>query len=298
MSASPSIAADGGWSATTACTRRSRRDDAGSAAAAWWPTAASAPSRWSAPSSTRFPPHAWRAWTWIPRPESGRILERFGRGDVDILLGTQMIAKGLDFPRVTLVGVVNADVGMNLPDFRASERTFQLLTQVAGRAGRAGRGTVLVQTAAPGHYAIERAIRHDYLGFARTELEERRGPCYPPHCRLVNVVVSGTEEAAVHDAAVRAGDWTARRLAAAGAGTVAMLGPAPCPIDRIRGRWRQRGSAGRRRPLAAGGVRRPGRRRPATGARPGPGHAAVTGPRCHSSRGGANIHQEASPGAG
>src|SRR5690606_24255429 len=129
------------------------------------------------------------------------ILERVGRGEVDILLGTQMIAKGLDFPNVTLVGVVNADVAMNLPDFRASERTFQLLTQVAGRAGRGPRGgLVLIQTALPQHYAIQSAVAHDYDSFAERELTERTEPEYPPHTRLVNVVVSGTDERAVQDA--------------------------------------------------------------------------------------------------
>lgn len=165
------------------------------------------------------------------------ILGRVGRSEIDVLLGTQMIAKGLDFPGVTLVGVVNADVGLNLPDFRASERTFQLLTQVAGRAGRASPGEVLIQTAAPGHYAVERAVLHDYLGFSERELEERRGPCYPPHCRLINVVLSGTDEKAVHDAALAAADWTLSRIAR-DAPAVSLLGPAPCPIDRIRGRWR------------------------------------------------------------
>jgi len=167
-----------------------------------------------------------------------RILERFGRGEIDILLGTQMIAKGLDFPNVTLVGVVNADVGINLPDFRATERTFQLLTQVAGRAGRGTRGgEVLVQTALPKHYAIERSLEHDYVGFAEKELEERRGPGYPPHCRLINVIVSGTDQKQVEDATATVADWTMTRIAK-DARSVVMIGPAPCPIDRIRGRWR------------------------------------------------------------
>jgi primosomal protein N' (replication factor Y) len=175
------------------------------------------------------------------------ILGRVGRREVDILLGTQMIAKGLDFPSVTLVGVINADVGMSLPDFRAGERTFQLLTQVAGRAGRGGRpGEVLVQTALPGHYVVRRALEHDYLGFATRELDERRGPGYPPHTRLANVVVSGSDEIKVQEAAESLARWTAgaiRRLGAARAGEggvlpVALLGPAPCAIDRIRARWR------------------------------------------------------------
>ncbi|MGK7312432.1 MAG: replication restart helicase PriA [Candidatus Longimicrobiales bacterium M2_2A_002] len=167
------------------------------------------------------------------------ILGRVERREVDILLGTQMIAKGLDFPDVTLVGVINADVGMNLPDFRAGERTFQLLTQVAGRAGRGDRpGQVLIQTALPGHYAIRRALEHDYVGFAERELEERAEPAYPPHTRLANVVVSGTEEVQVQEAAQTLAGWIDRRIRRLGATGVALLGPAPCAIDRIRDRWR------------------------------------------------------------
>ncbi|MBI4543637.1 MAG: primosomal protein N' [Gemmatimonadetes bacterium] len=168
-----------------------------------------------------------------------QILDRVARGEVDILLGTQMIAKGLDFPGVTLVGVVNADVGLGLPDFRAAERTFQLLAQVAGRAGRGARGgEVLIQTALPGHYAIRAALSHDYVGFATRELEERRGPGYPPHRRLVNVVVSGVSERAVQEAAEAAASWVRRLLRGRDAERHEVAGPAPCPIDRIRGRWR------------------------------------------------------------
>jgi primosomal protein N' (replication factor Y) (superfamily II helicase) len=168
------------------------------------------------------------------------ILERVGAGTVDILLGTQMIAKGLDFPNVTLVGVVNADVAMNLPDFRASERTFQLLTQVAGRAGRGPRGgRVLIQTTLPNHYAIRAAIGHDYAAFAERELQERAEPEYPPHTRLVNVVVSGIDELAVQDAAQAAADAVLRLLRQQALhGVVRLTGPAPCAVDRIRGRWR------------------------------------------------------------
>ena len=167
------------------------------------------------------------------------ILGRVERREIDVLLGTQMIAKGLDFPGVTLVGVINADVGMNLPDFRAGERTFQLLTQVAGRAGRGDRpGEVLVQTALPGHYAIRCALDHDYVGFATRELEERKDPSYPPHTRLANVVVSGTEEVRVQEAAESLTRWTAGAVKRLGGGAIGLLGPAPCAIDRIRDRWR------------------------------------------------------------
>jgi len=167
------------------------------------------------------------------------ILDRVGRREIDILLGTQMIAKGLDFPGVTLVGVVNADVGLNLPDFRATERTFQLLTQVAGRAGRGpAGGEVLIQTSLPNHYAIRAALAHDYKGFAARELEERRQPRYPPHCRLANVVISGTDEIAVQEEADRAAEWARAFIRREARGEVEVTGPAPCPIDRIRGRWR------------------------------------------------------------
>jgi primosomal protein N' (replication factor Y) len=167
------------------------------------------------------------------------ILERVGRRHVDILLGTQMIAKGLDFPHVTLVGVINADVGLNLPDFRASERTFQLLTQVAGRAGRGeAGGEVIVQTALPGHYAIQYALDHDFDGFAERELEERREPAYPPHTRLANLVISGRGELHVQQAAEAAVSWLQGLLDARRIVGIDLLGPAPCPIDRIRGRWR------------------------------------------------------------
>jgi primosomal protein N' (replication factor Y) len=166
------------------------------------------------------------------------ILGRVERGEVDILLGTQMIAKGLDFPRVTLVGVINADVGLHLPDFRACERTFQLLSQVAGRAGRGELGgEVLVQTSLPEHYAIQSALHHDYEGFARRELEERKDPRYPPHVRLANVVLSGPDEEAVASATEAGSRWL-RRWLAKGGSRVELVGPAPAPIERLHGRWR------------------------------------------------------------
>ncbi len=165
------------------------------------------------------------------------ILGRVERGEVDILLGTQMIAKGLDFPRVTLVGVVNADVGMHLPDFRATERTFQLLSQVAGRAGRGELGgDVLIQTALPEHYAIEAALGHDYVGFAARELNERRHPAYPPMVRLVNVVVSSPTPEDAAGNAEAAARWL-RTHVVPGA-PVDLIGPAPSPIERLHGRWR------------------------------------------------------------
>lgn len=165
------------------------------------------------------------------------ILGRVERGEVDILLGTQMIAKGLDFPRVTLVGVVNADVGIHLPDFRASERTFQLLSQVAGRAGRGSLGgEVLIQTSLPEHYVLQSAVDHDFTGFARRELEERLHPPYPPHVRLANVVISSPDGDAAADQAEAAVAWVRRALRRGPA--VTLVGPAPAPIERLHGRWR------------------------------------------------------------
>jgi primosomal protein N' (replication factor Y) (superfamily II helicase) len=170
-----------------------------------------------------------------------RILERVESGEVDILLGTQMIAKGLDFPNVTLVGVVNADVGMHLPDFRASERTFQLLSQVAGRAGR-GRlgGEVLLQTSLPDHYAVRAAVAHDFELFAERELEERKNPPYPPWVRLLNVVVSSPDQRLAATAAERGAAWLRgwlERRSPAGAQTE-VVGPAPSPIEKLHRRWR------------------------------------------------------------
>src|SRR6185312_1328815 len=124
-----------------------------------------------------------------------QVLAAFKAGEVRILLGTQMIAKGLDFPEVTLVGVVDADTALHLPDFRAAERTFQLLVQVAGRTGRGAKGgRVLVQTFSPDHPAILAAVRHDYKQFADRELPLRRMLGYPPFAAMIRVVVRGTRE--------------------------------------------------------------------------------------------------------
>jgi primosomal protein N' (replication factor Y) len=153
-----------------------------------------------------------------------------------------MIAKGLDFPRVTLVGVVNADVGIHLPDFRACERSFQLLSQVAGRAGRGSlSGEVLIQTSLPEHYAVQAAVGHDFEGFAVRELAERKRPRYPPWVRLINVVVSSPAQTTAAECAASAASWLRRRLARAARGQVdpvELVGPAPAPIEKLHGRWR------------------------------------------------------------
>ena len=167
------------------------------------------------------------------------ILDKVASGETDILLGTQMIAKGLDFANVTLVGVVDADVGINLPDFRASERCFQLLSQVAGRAGRGPKGgEVIIQTRVPGHHAVKCAVTHDYHTFVKQELEGRREPPYPPALRLLNVVFSGLREEEVVKFAMSASDKLDAHLASEALGDATVIGPAPCPIERIRNRWR------------------------------------------------------------
>lgn len=160
-----------------------------------------------------------------------RVLESFRNGQIDILLGTQMIAKGLDFPNVTLVGVVNADTSLHLPDFRAEERTFQLVAQVAGRTGRGDRpGKVLVQTYSPDHPAIVSAARHDYEGFAALELPRRRAAGVPPYGRLARLIARGPRETEVEAFL----NEVAQLFLDAAPPTVRVLGPAPAPVLKIR----------------------------------------------------------------
>ncbi len=162
------------------------------------------------------------------------VLGRFGAGEIDVLVGTQMIAKGHDFPRVTLVGVISADVGLGLADFRASERTFQLLTQVAGRAGRGEmRGEAVVQTLYPKHYSIRHACRQDYAAFYAEEIIFRRGMRYPPSVALINAVVRArTRDGAMDDAGE-----IVKALQIGGEG-YRVLGPAPAPLSRLKGEHR------------------------------------------------------------
>ncbi len=167
-----------------------------------------------------------------------RILASVESGEVDLLIGTQMIAKGLDFPNVTLVGVVDADTGLYLPDFRSAERTFQLLAQVAGRAGRGPKGgRVLVQTRHPTHHALVWARQHDTEGFLRQERELRLDPPYPPATSLVNLLVSGPDEGEVGRRAAVVADWCTALIERYDL-PISMLGPAPCPLVRIKNRWR------------------------------------------------------------
>ena len=165
----------------------------------------------------------------------GSLLARFRDGAIDVLVGTQMIAKGHDFPRVTLVGVVSADIGLGMADFRASERTFQLLTQVAGRAGRGERpGEAIVQTLYPDHYSIQFACQQDYPGFFARELEFRRTMRYPPFVAVINTVVRApTFAGSIEDAA----DIVARLRQVEG-DAFRVLGPAPAPLGRLRGEYR------------------------------------------------------------
>jgi primosomal protein N' (replication factor Y) len=163
------------------------------------------------------------------------VLERFARGEIDVLVGTQMIAKGHHFPRVTVVGVLSADTALYLPDFRAAERTYALLTQVAGRAGRSGLGgTVVVQAYRADHPALEAVIAQDYEAFAAREWPARQALRYPPAAALANVLVRDEEQQQAYERAAA----LAARIREFGEGHVAVLGPTPAPIARLRDEWR------------------------------------------------------------
>jgi len=163
------------------------------------------------------------------------ILKKFKEGRTNILVGTQMIAKGHDFPQVTLVGVISADVSLNLPDFRSSERTFNLLTQVGGRAGRGkDAGEVVIQTYAPGHYAITAAAKHDYEAFYKQEIALRKELSFPPFTNIIKVTLRSTNEEIVKNTASDLARYLKKRLKGKGVG---MLGPAPGVIPKIRKRY-------------------------------------------------------------
>ena len=162
------------------------------------------------------------------------VIANFRAGETNVLVGTQLVAKGLDFPDVTLVGVIAADVSLNLPDFRSSERTFQLLSQVAGRAGRGTKaGEVVIQTFNPEAQAILSAQNHDFLAFYQACKTERVQADYPPFCRLVNIVFSGESRPAVLSLCARA---LAHLQKVDG---LTILGPADCPLERLNGKWRR-----------------------------------------------------------
>ena len=194
-------------------------------------------------------------WKLFPKARVGRMdsdtmrrredyeetLAAFGRRDLDILVGTQMIAKGLDFPRVTLVGVLSADMPLHLPDFRAAERTFQLIAQVAGRAGRGAlAGRIVVQTVAPENKAIRLAAAADFEGFAAEEDAERAELGYPPHGRLLRVLLEDESEERAREMGTTLADELEQRFGqdTCGPQGVQALGPAPCPIALQRGRHR------------------------------------------------------------
>ena len=167
------------------------------------------------------------------------ILGKFRAHQADILIGTQMIAKGLDLPLVTLVGVVSADTGLNLPDFRAGERTFQLLSQVAGRAGRGTLGgRVIIQTYAPEHYAIQAAAEHDYASFYDKEIDYRRQLHNPPFTRLACLIYSHTNDALCQREAERMKRLLSQEIESQGIADIELIGPAPAYIHRLRGRFR------------------------------------------------------------
>jgi primosomal protein N' (replication factor Y) len=168
--------------------------------------------------------------------KSEKVLTRMREGELDILVGTQMVTKGHDLPNVTLVGVLNADAALSLPDFRAAERSFHLLVQVAGRAGRGDvKGRVLIQTRSPDHPAITFAATHDVRGFVEQEMALRQELDYPPFARLALVRIDALEEARARGAA----EHLARLARQEGQGAE-VLGPAPAPLVRLRNRFRYR----------------------------------------------------------
>lgn len=166
------------------------------------------------------------------------ILQRFARHEADILVGTQMIAKGLDFPLVTLVGVISADTGLHMPDFRAPERSFQLLTQVAGRAGRASLPSrVVVQTYTPDHYAVQAAMGHDYHRFYREETSFRESAHYPPYARLVRFVYSSENPEQCRQSAANFKAVLDTAIGQDGLSGIELIGPAPCFVARVKNRY-------------------------------------------------------------
>ena len=173
------------------------------------------------------------------RDQYRRLIDDFAARRIDVLVGTQMIAKGLDFPHVSFVGVIDADAGGAATDFRAYERLFQLVTQVAGRAGRADEpGTVVVQTMDPDCEALKRAVAHDYEGFAVGELESRRRAGLPPFSRLVRIVVAHQHETRARERAESLADDIKAALTVAACEAADVLGPTPCPLARLRGKYR------------------------------------------------------------
>jgi primosomal protein N' (replication factor Y) len=168
-----------------------------------------------------------------------RLLQAFLNHEADVVVGTQMIAKGLDLPLVTLVGVVSADTGLHVPDFRAGERTFQLMAQVAGRAGRRETGgQVIIQTYNPDHYALRTAAEHNYLAFWKEEIAFRAEAHYPPYAQLVRFVTSGPNNDTVRRHAEELAGRVDATFAELNLADAAIIGPAPAFMQRVRGRYR------------------------------------------------------------
>ena len=168
-----------------------------------------------------------------------QILKRLENGKIDILVGTQMIVKGHDFPNVTFVGVVSADTSLHFPDFRSSERTFQLLTQVAGRAGRGEVfGEVVIQTFNPDHYSILKARDHDFIGFYQEEVEFRKALEYPPFSRLINFRLVGNSERRTKAVAEEMGRIGQSLLIKGYRRGIEILGPSTAPFTKMRGKFR------------------------------------------------------------
>ncbi len=190
----------------------------------------------------RFPEARTLRWDWDTTRKKGAhdaILTLFATHQADILIGTQMLAKGLDLPRVTLVGVVLADVGLSLPDYRAGERTFQLLTQVAGRAGRSPLGgKVVLQTFMPEHFVIRAAAKHDYRAFYTEEIAYRRDLGYPPFSHLVRIEIRGKAKDEVEENAMRLAGLIRGWMTPEQKRKVDMIGPVPCFFERVAGEYR------------------------------------------------------------
>ncbi|MGD0168852.1 MAG: primosomal protein N', partial [Smithella sp.] len=167
-----------------------------------------------------------------------KILRALEMREIDILIGTQMITKGHDFPFITLVGVISADTSLNMPDFRAAERTFQLITQVAGRGGRGNTpGEVIIQTFNPDHYALKHAQNHDYKAFYEEEIDFRKALQYPPFGRIINLRLSSIKKDALIEEARLLGK-SAKKLSALRGNVAEIIGPAESPLAKIRGRYR------------------------------------------------------------
>jgi primosomal protein N' (replication factor Y) len=166
-------------------------------------------------------------------------LGKFRAHEADVLIGTQMVAKGLDLPQVTLAGVISADTGLNLPDFRAGERTFQLLCQVAGRAGRGSLGgRVIIQTYTPEHYAVQAAAEYNYTAFYNKEIDYRRQLRNPPFSQLACLIYSHTSDAVCQREAERMQRLIIQEMDSRGIADLSLIGPAPAFIHRLRGRFR------------------------------------------------------------